>query len=465
MSGRPWSDVINGGRWASGLPLWVEDGCEYSWRQVSAVADRIREQIPPQSRVVQVSAGSKVGYFAAQLAVWRLGRIFVTDDGSLSAEQNGRVGADTVVSVPSDVEARIDYDQIRKPAPDEAHFPTGIAAVNFTSGSTGARKAVAVTAKNLLATWADPSLSTARVGHASASFAQPAFDGWWFDTWRTVTEGGTVVCLPGVNDDVFAWPDLARRYNIGRVLLPAAVLSTLLDAAPECLVGFPTIFSGGEAFGTTVVSRAAEAGLSGRFVNLYGPTEATFATHRYDVGQGDADGPIPIGRPLSSVQQLLRPLDDQPEHFELVVKGPTVCAGYLDDGRLTTRFLDQDGHPSYSTGDLVTVAPTGDLVFVGRRDRQVKVNGHRIDAGQLERHVLTVPGVSACRLLQRDHVTVAFVVLLDRQPHARTPTDDLLNVVRSYSAAIHVQLVDNLPLRGGGKVDEGALFETYNTTV
>lgn len=461
MNDPSWDAVINGGHWASTQPVWIEDGQQHSWRTVSTLADRISERIPHESQMLQVSAESKLGYFAAQLAIWRISKICVTDDGSLTEAEKDRVAPDTAVSVPADVEAPISCEQFESPCDQD--FPlTDVVAVNFTSGSTGTRKAVAVTASNLLTTWTDPSLAAPGDTVAAASFAQPAFDGWWFDTWRTVTGGGAVVCLPGVNDDIFAWPDLIDRYNIRRALLPAAVLSTLLDAAPDCLRGIQTIFSGGEAFGSTVMHRANEAGLHAQFVNLYGPTEATFATHRFDVESSTPQGPVPIGKPLSRTQQILRPVDE-PEHFELIVKGPSVCAGYLERGRLATRFIDVHGYPSYATGDVVTVTPTGDLLFVGRKDRQVKVSGHRVDAGQVERDVVALPGVRACRLLQRGHETAAFVVL-DACATPTPPSDHVLKVVRRHSTAIQVHVVDHLPLRGGGKVDEAALFQLSDTT-
>jgi nonribosomal peptide synthetase DhbF len=121
--------------------------------------------------------------------------------------------------------------------------------VNFTSGSTGTRKAVGVTRGNLLALFGCRDLDVpAGAGLTAGSFASPAFDGWWFDTWRTVSGDGTVVCLPKVNEDVFAWPELALKYRIDRVLLPAAVIATVVDAAPACLADIPWVFSGGEQF-------------------------------------------------------------------------------------------------------------------------------------------------------------------------------------------------------------------------
>ena len=112
-------------------------------------------------------------------------------------------------------------------------IPPEVVAVNYTSGSTGNRRAVAVTSGNLLALFACRDLDVpAADGTASGSFATPTYDGWWFDTWRTAAAGGTVVCLPNVNEDVFEWPELAAKYGIARLLLPAAAFAEETPVPP-----------------------------------------------------------------------------------------------------------------------------------------------------------------------------------------------------------------------------------------
>ncbi|MGI8666598.1 MAG: AMP-binding protein [Jatrophihabitans sp.] len=344
-------------------------------------------------------------------------------------------------------------------------IPDEVVAVNFTSGSTGSRKAVAVTRTNLLATFGCRDLDIpATTAPTAASFATPAYDGWWFDTWRTVSAGGTVVCLPNVNEDVFAWPELAQRYQIDQVLLPAAVIATIVEAVPSCIADIPWVFSGGEQFQVSTYRQARHAGLTNRFVNLYGPTEATFATHKYELTDSLTTATIPIGKPLEGCHQRLRDLDEALGTHELVVAGPLVCLGYIENGALA-QWLQPDGEQlSFRTGDVVRVGGDGNLVFARRLDSQIKVNGIRVDAAALEHQVTGLPEALDCRLVQDKQRTVAFVRADAESVVNPIVRSRIESVVKRFSPAIAVELVVRFPTKAGGKVDTASLIGQLSTT-
>lgn len=459
----PWHELIHGRQWQQPTILWVEDGADYSWTQVDRLGSAIEKAIDAHgpARVVRIASGSKLGCFAGQLAAWRAGCVAVVDDGTLGAGELDRVRPDLSLAVAPDRTPAVEVlGRLDERLPPE-RIPGEVVAVNFTSGSTGTRKAVGVTRGNLLALFGCRDLDIpASAGLTSGSFASPVFDGWWFDTWRTVSAGGTVVCLPKVNEDVFAWPELALKYRIDRVLLPAAVIATVVDAVPACLADIPWVFSGGEQFQMSTYRQARQARLTNRFVNLYGPTEATFATHRYALPETLTAATIPIGKPLAGCQQSLQEVDERVTGcYELVVAGPFVCLGYLEEGFLARRFVSDSGQPTYRTGDLVRADEGGNLVFAGRRDSQIKVNGVRIDAAAVESAVSRVPEVSGCRVVQSERGTVAFV-------HAGAPSDSAVRsrieaVVKDFSTAIAVQLVPRFPVKSGGKIDTAALLDQH----
>ncbi|WNV87536.1 AMP-binding protein [Umezawaea sp. Da 62-37] len=445
---KTWQDLVHGERWRSPDVLWVEEGTEHSWQEVDDLATSIERALSARgsARVVLIRSGTKLGHFAGQLGAWRAGWAAVMDDGTLGPDEIDRVRPNLSMSVYGGTTVVEGVSGTR--------VPDGVVAVNFTSGSTGSRKAVAVTRDNLMALVNCGDLDVP-VDHrlTSGSFATPAFDGWWFDTWVAVAAGGKVVCLPNVNEDVFEWSDLVERHRVDRVLLPAAVIAALLDVLPEAIAGIPWVFSGGEQFHLSTYRRAREAGLTNRFVNLYGPTEATFATHKYVLPEDFTGDTIPIGRPLDGLAHRSRDLDGS---RELVVEGPFVCLGYLEGGELTTRFDNR-----YRTGDVVQEDAEGNLVFAGRMDSRIKVNGKRVDAAVLEHEVTGVAGVSACRVAQHEGRTVAFAAV-----EPGTPQDDgfrarVESVVRISSTAIAVELVDRFPVKPGGKVDTAALLDHH----
>ena len=463
-----WSDLIHGEHWGSSRTLWVEDDTEYSWQEVGQLAAAIEAVIAehPAIRVVRIQSRSKLGCFAGQLAAWRVGCVPVPDDGNLGASEIDQVRPDLTVAVRIDPAPDLALVQRAESPGSPTRLPAEVVAVNFTSGSTGTRRAVAVTRTNLLALFACAGLDVpVRDALTAGSFATPTYDGWWFDTWRTVWAGGTVVCLPNVNEDVFAWPELVDKYRIDRLLLPAAVIATIIEAVPAAIAGIPWLFSGGEEFQVATYRQARKAGLTNRFVNLYGPTEATFATHKYELPERLDAAAIPIGKPLPGCRQNLRDLGEHRiDARELVVSGPFVCPGYIVQGALVQRSEPDGPQPSFRTGDVVREDEDGNLVFAGRLDSQIKVNGMRVDAAALEHQVNGLPKVFDCRVVQSDLHTVAFVRADTESSIDLAVRSRIESVVRSFSPAIGVQLVDRFPMKSGGKVDTTSLMNQHRKT-
>lgn len=463
-----WSDLVHGERWQSPRTLWVEEDAEYSWEQVGKLASAIEEAIRDRGlvRVVRIRSRSKLGCFAGQLAAWRAQCVAVADDGNLGPSEIDHVRPDLTLTISVDRSSTVERVRRSDKQPPEARIPGEVVAVNFTSGSTGSRKAVGVTRGNLLALFACRDLDVpVSDGLTSGSFATCTYDGWWFDTWLTAAAGGTVVCLQGVNEDVFAWPELAEKYHIDRVLLPAAVIATIIEAVPACIADIPWVFSGGEQFQVSTYRQAREVGLTNRFINLYGPTEATFATHKYELPESLTAAAIPIGKPLDGCHQSLRDLGDPAtDARELVVFGPFVCLGYLKKGALAQRFRSGDGRSSFRTGDVVRADDEGNLMFAGRLDAQIKVNGMRVDAAALEHQVTALPNVLDCRVLQNELRTVAFVRADAGSSADLTVRSRIESLVKRLSPAIKVELVDRFPMKSGGKIDTASLMNQHRWT-
>jgi nonribosomal peptide synthetase DhbF len=104
----------------------------------------------------------------------------------------------------------------------------------------------------------------------------------------------------------------------------------------------------------------------------------------------------------------------------------------------------------------------GNLVFAGRLDSQIKVNGMRVDAAALERRVAGLPEVLDCRVVQNELRTVAFVRAGGQSSTDPGVRSRIESVVKRFSPAIAVQLVSRFPMRSGGKVDTASLM---NNTV
>ncbi|SCF07686.1 amino acid adenylation domain-containing protein [Micromonospora haikouensis] len=178
-----------------------------------------------------------------------------------------------------------------------------------------------------------------------------------------------------------------------------------------------TLVVGGEALDARSIAPFRDAGT--RVVNEYGPTETVVGSTAHHVGVADPGfGPVPIGRPIAGTVVSLRARataegdgtlpDMVPDGAvgELYIGGSGVAAGYLNQPELTRRrFLTDPADPDpgrwYRTGDLGRWGPGGVLEYLGRADSQVKVNGVRIEPGEIEAVLLDHPDVTAAVVVLR----------------------------------------------------------------
>ena len=211
--------------------------------------------------------------------------------------------------------------------------------------------------------------------------------------------------------------------------------------------------------------------------NLYGPTEATiFCTaYRWDPARSPAQcelGIVPIGWPLPRMSARVvdgelrdvRPGDEG----ELLVAGPQVAGGYLDEPEKTANAfvrLGEDQHVHYRTGDQVrNPIDDGPLVFRGRLDHQVKILGHRVELGEVEAALRSAAGAHGAvavgwpRTASGAGGIVAFVqgTTMDG-PSVRAAVAQVLPV---YMVPRDVRVLDELPLTRNGKIDRVALLQS-----
>jgi amino acid adenylation domain-containing protein/non-ribosomal peptide synthase protein (TIGR01720 family) len=271
--------------------------------------------------------------------------------------------------------------------------------VVFTSGSTGAPKGVVVTHANITSAIKHQREALGFTKHSRVfDFASYMFDVVWCDLLQGLSAGGCI-CIPSNddrrNDPLGAFARLAANTVI---FTPSAIRG--LDLRP--LKGLRHVHFIGEALSTDDCSGLQPDVL---VTNLYGPTECTtFSTARLLTrASGERIG---IGAGLGLRTWLVQPFDHSklvPMGCigELLLEGPLVAAGYLGDEVKTAAAFINDppwllegtfGHAGrrgrvYKTGDLARYNADGTLLFLGRKDSQVKINGQRVELGDIEHHV------------------------------------------------------------------------------
>jgi amino acid adenylation domain-containing protein/non-ribosomal peptide synthase protein (TIGR01720 family) len=354
-------------------------------------------------------------------------------------------------------------------------YPGQLAYVEYTSGSTGLPKGVAVRHADVVALAAEPGFAPAE--HDRVLMHSPlAFDASTYEIWAPLLTGRTVVVAPESDVDAATLRRMIGGYGVTGLWLTAGLFRAMAMEDPDCLAGARVVWTGGDVVPPAAVRRvqAACPGLS--VVDGYGPTETTtFATSwRLPAGEPVPDA-IPIGRPLAGMRvyvldRALRPVPPGAPG-ELFIAGAGLARGYLHRPGLTAaRFVPDPygpvGERMYATGDVVRWRVPADgragvVEFVGRSDDQVKIRGFRVELGEIETVLAAHPGVADVAVLAREDRPgvkrlVAYLV-------PAGPLD--LDALRAHAAAglpdymvpaVFVPLAE-LPVSGNGKLDRRAL--------
>ncbi len=350
------------------------------------------------------------------------------------------------------------------------------AALMYTSGSTGRPKGTVVPHRGILRLLLGNDYATFGPGLRTLFHSPPHFDASTFEVWGPLFHGGTCGVYPG--ERIPSLPGLAAAVadlGVTALFLGPALFNLVVDEHPQLLAGLREVLVGGEVMSVRHARRARALYPGVRLVNVYGPTETTTFATTYTV---PADLPadaasVPIGRPIADTTCHLlddhgRPVPDGAVG-ELHVGGRGVALGYAGRPDLTAeRFGPDPFDPSptawlYRTGDLCRRLADGNLDFVGRRDRQVKVRGHRVEPGEIEAQLARHPGVARCVVVAAADPAGQTVVTAYYVPHrgAAATAAELVAHLRdrlpAYLVPRSVMAVDHLPVGPSGAVDRAAL--------
>ncbi|MFC8988758.1 amino acid adenylation domain-containing protein [Streptomyces sp. NPDC056956] len=337
--------------------------------------------------------------------------------------------------------------------------------VIYTSGSTGVPKAVTVTHAGV------PSLASLReqlrMDETSEvlQFLSPSFDGMFWEVFITLLAGATVSMAPAGRELVGpALGELVREQGITHVALPPSMLAELpADSLPTGI----TLVVASEACPPELVQRWSKDRL---MLNSYGPSEMTVCATLSDPLRGRVVPPI--GKPIANAQVFVLDAALQPVPpgtvGELYLSGPGLARGYLQrPGTTACRFVanpfGKPGTRMYRTGDLARWRHDGDLEFVGRADRQVKLRGFRVELDEVETVITRLDAVAQAAVVVHtapsghEHL-VAYVV-----PAPGTVVDAsqvraaVADALPSYMLPSGVVTMDALPRTPNGKLDRDAL--------
>ncbi len=472
-------------------------GVTWTYGDLSAAAGRVarrlrRAGVGPEVPVAIVAERS-LGLIAGLLGILEAGGCFVPVDPEHPAERVVSMletsaarlvlGAEKLTSRFRTLPVITLEEALAEPVEGELAQPPHVeigtenaAYVLFTSGSTGRPKGVVV-AHGAIANRVLWTLGEHPLGPEDRVLQKTpiTFDASIWEIFAPLFAGALLVlALPGEHQETDA---LARRVAAEGItvlqLVPSLLRPFLAEPALSECQTLRRMLCGGEALAADLVRRFEERFPRAEIVNLYGPTEAAIDVASYRCAPGFAREAVPIGRPIANlaIYCVSAALEAMPAGApgELLLAGAGLARGYAGRPDLTAErfvpnpFAAEAGRPgdrAYRTGDLARWNAEGELEYLGRADRQVKIRGVRIELGEIEARLLEHPSVAqavvvACEV-RGEKTLVGYVV---------SRGSDLADDLRAFLAGrLPASMVPgaivplaSFPRTLSGKLDLGAL--------
>lgn len=348
--------------------------------------------------------------------------------------------------------------------------------VLFTSGSTGQPKGVVISHRGVIdyVEWLEETFhfSGETVFGNQAPFY---FDNSVLDIYSTLKNGAEMVIIP---ERLFMFPGpLVEYINAQKIntlfWVPSALISVansgVLDATD--ISSLQKVLFCGEVMPNKQLNAWRKRYPDILYANLYGPTEITDVCTYYIVDRQFADSdPLPIGVPCRNTEILVLNDADQAvqgdETGELCVRGSCLSSGYYNNKEKSDIAFVQNPLNSmyrdiiYRTGDLVKYNEFGEIIYLGRKDFQIKYQGYRIELGEIEMAAYGIPQMKqCCAVYDTDRQRIVLYCVLNASVLEREIFVFLKEKIPGYMLPKRIVIREVLPLNANGKIDRLALKE------
>jgi amino acid adenylation domain-containing protein len=448
----------------------------------------IRHGVRP-GEPVGVLAGRSVAMVSALLGVLKSGAHYVPIDPALPSARKKFIADDTALKIAlcENTEGARDWGE-RVQAFTVSHFeqasntavdfpeisPETLAYVMYTSGSTGTPKGVLITHGSVLNLAKDPDYVPLEQNDRLLLTGAIGFDQTTFEIWGALLNGLTLFLPEDDNAllDAHTFGAMLSRHGITTVLMTTTMCVRLITQDAAVFRALKYLLIGGDILlpETCHLIHSFCPGI--RIINGYGPTESTTFATTFTVGP-ECMLSVPIGKPLRNVTAHL--IDDAGEIIhddrpgELLIGGANLARGYFNRPELNNeRFTD---HPLlgrlYRSGDLVRRRADGNLEFLGRKDRQVKVGGYRIELNEVEAAIAAAPGVLGCVVRTWEHKGEKFIAAYYVGHDAPEPAvlrQRMQKTLPAYMVPAFFYHLEALPLDAHGKTDQKSLADPFATS-
>ncbi|AXI80098.1 non-ribosomal peptide synthetase [Peterkaempfera bronchialis] len=372
----------------------------------------------------------------------------------------------------------VDGVTVAEPAPapaPAARAPEDLAYVIYTSGSTGRPKGAMLDHRGPLNTIAEVNRRFGITGDdVLFGISSLCFDLSVYDIFGALQAGATLVLPERGEADPAAWVAAVRRHGVTVWNSVPAIMQLFVEEAEAAGLECPslrTVLLSGDWIPVGLPDRIRGIAPNAQVVSLGGATEASIWSICHPVGKTDPGWTsIPYGKPLAGQSWYI--LDELGRDLptwvagQLYIGGAGLALGYLGDpDRTAAAFTThpRTGERLYRTGDLGRYLPGGEIEFLGRADFQVKIQGFRVEPGEVEHALAELPHIGQAAVVARTTDSgkqlAAFATAAEgvEPPSAATVLAALGERLPAYMVPSHLTVLERLPLTANGKLDRRAL--------
>lgn len=344
--------------------------------------------------------------------------------------------------------------------PDLEDIPNDRFCVIYTSGSTGTPKGVelrCISVINLVNSFKEL-LHTDKCNNF-LSTSTVSFDMFIVENFVSILDGKTVILADEDEQVVPAFTSkLIINNNVDFILSTPSKISLLLEN-PECLKNVKVIQLGGEVFKPSLYKQLKKY-TSAEIHNGYGPSECTACSSDKLI----TDENINIGKPFLNVNIFIMNRDENilPIGYpgEIVIKGDGVGKGYINK---------YDFNGIYHTGDIGILSDSGELIYLGRKDNQIKLHGLRIELDEITNKIMQIPdiknAITVIKNINNKDCICSYIQTSNDSLDENKVKNTLSNKLPKYMVPSHIMFVDTFSITLNGKIDTKNLPDVVTNSI
>ena len=461
---------------------------EYSYEDLLYLVADIQNRLLK----LNISSGDKIGvlcnkdiyWIASFLAIWSVDGTAVTLSARDSIEQIRdrmlQVGCsyaltnEEQMNFEGTIYIKSSNSEKRLPSINEFHYLNDISCIMFTSGSTGKPKPVAIGHENILNLinnrdfrFIDETTILLQTGAVN-------FDAIHFELWCPLFKGGKVLLFSEntiLNPNKFNSIVSENSPNLMWVTSP--LFTNMVQSGKFAIAKIENLVVGGDKLNLKVVQKIYSENSDVQIYNGYGPTETTTFATFYPIPKSISEEDIPIGKPLENIKIQIENSKGEVcainEEGEIVIYGSGVAnGGYFGENNFKGFITAEDKFIGYRTGDIGKITEDSLIHYVGRKDRQVKVNGYRINLNQVEEIFLNITGVENIVIYADDtNEQMELKAVVQLVTNSSRSIDEVLKEFQkqkpSHIILTSIKVIEKIPLKNNGKIDIHRIKKYFNS--